>query len=773
MEIEYIIEICVAIDIAILSISYPIIVDKISNMGEKYSSQYIPVLFNDEFPQKSLKVKVNKKEHSISIFKLTLYLTLLSFLLLIFKSPPLFGWDNWVINNSAKLIVLFFSSIFTVLFFIWLNKVVLYNGKSTSLLTHLINRYDSIKDNDKEIREYHLKAINELTFYAIEKQDEHLQGTLLEFYYKIFAKIRREHNKAQPLIYPIDLYFLINKLNIESANKENKKLRAIEHRAVSGVWLLGEDIQDICISEETYNWLWRNMYAICDNPRLVKMFWAYSNQYFEFKLQIIYQNYDFRQGKNINQQEIDKRNEERDQFLEFHYALGGLLLYRKQYKALIYIFEYSQSQPPKYVLLPQSMTDIFSWFENFKNELNNRRTPIDFKYYFPELDNLGNRRQVNYWICSYISILFIRQYSLHQYYTYQSFTTLPNLPNDVLVLNNWLDSISFFERCLNDVIANKELITELKYDEIVISKRNEFQTFIKDLKEAITNKIGQQKLNAELSDDKINNFYTKSNEIITNGFKAYESIFVAKDEEYVKSELKLSINGTVTLMSKSAFTDNDIPHLNADTILAESIVTNKIKQIIPNSFAISRTKRYLLNRDNILLALSKIIDSIKDVVIIGISIDYLTAEILDKSGFKNQIQYITSAVYDLQNVIFILRKSDLPAIEHIEIKEEEKQELKLVSINNELKLYASVIDINKEENKAVKDKWNLENEPNNLDLKVQLAISFLSIIYWKNNREVIQINIASEYREQGIQNDINDVEPLINDERNISLNPKP
>ena len=38
MELKYIIELCVAIDIAILGIAYPIIVVKISNMGHKFSS---------------------------------------------------------------------------------------------------------------------------------------------------------------------------------------------------------------------------------------------------------------------------------------------------------------------------------------------------------------------------------------------------------------------------------------------------------------------------------------------------------------------------------------------------------------------------------------------------------------------------------------------------------------------------------------------------------------------------------------------------------------
>lgn len=537
------------------------------------------------------------------------------------------------------------------------------------------------------------------------------------------------------------------------------KLRAIEHRAISGVWLLGEDFEDITISEETYSWLWNNIYTICDNPRLVKMFWANSSQYFDYRLQYVVSDYDFEQSKVVNQEQIDKRNEERNRFLEFHYALGGLLLYRKQYKMLNYLFEYSQSQPPKYVLLPETMTQIFEWFENFRNEFKHG-TPIDLKYPFPELDNLGNRRQVNHWICSYIAILFLRQYSLHQYYVYQDFTALPNLPNDVLELSSWLDSVSYFERCLNNVLANKELIADIRFEKLVEANEDKFSKFINDLKEAIKTNIGKQKLNANLSDDKIQNFYSQSNEIISKAFEVYKPIFIEKNEEHFKSELKLSIRGERTLMSKSAFTDNDIPHLNYNTFFASGIATHNIKRFIPNSFLIARTKRYLLNRDNILLGLAKIIENNNDIIIIAVRVGYQLQEILEKSNFKNNIQHIPSTEHHLQDTLFVLRKNDLPAIEHKEIKEDEKTELQLKCINEDLKIYASVIDINTDDNKAIKDKWNLENEPDNEDLKVQLALAFLSVIYWKNEREVIQINIASEYREQGIQNDLNDVVSL-------------
>ena len=539
------------------------------------------------------------------------------------------------------------------------------------------------------------------------------------------------------------------------------KLRAIEHRAVSGIWLLGGDYEEIIISEETYTWLWRNIYNICDNSRLVKMFWANSNQYFNYQLQPIQQEYSFNEGSFsiTNKEQFDNRIEERNRFLEFHYALGGLMLYRKQYKTLSYFFEYTQSQPPEYILLPETMTEIFFWFENFRNEFKHNR-PIDLKYYFPELDNLGNKRQVNYWICCYISILFVRQFSLNQFYTYQNFTTPPILPSEILELSSWLDSISFFEKCLNTILLNDQLLKDLEFETVVEKNKNIFFDFINNLKVSIKEKIGYEKLNTKLSEQKVESFYFKSNEIISKDFETYKSIFIEKDEEHKNSDLKITINGERTLMSKSAFVDNDIPHLNYDTIFASSISLNKIKRLIPKTFAIARSKRYLLNNENLLAALSIIIGNKTDFVIVGIQLTHQTIETLEKNYFKDSIIHIPSSEYTLQDTLFILPKSNLPAIDYKRVTEEEMNKYKLNCINENYKIYASVVDLTTDENKVLKDEWNLKNEPENEDLKVQLSIAFRSTIHWKNKRKVIQINITSEIREQGIQTDLNDIEPL-------------
>ncbi|WP_459485217.1 hypothetical protein [Aquirufa nivalisilvae] len=631
----------------------------------------------------------------------------------------------------------------------------MYAGKSTTLLKYLVREYGKLED-DNEKRQYHLKAINELTLYAVEKQDEHLQKTLLEFYERILSEFRNKNDKKTPLIYPRDIYFIIHRLNIESVNNENKKLRGIERRAVNGSWLLGDYIEEITVSDETYNWLWNNLFEICDNPRLIKMFWSNSSQFFDLSLQVRF-NYSTEMFKS--QDDINFREKERKQFLEFHYALGGLLLYRKQYNSIRYIYEYTQSSPPRYVLLPERMEDIFFWIENFRNEYLIREKPIEYHFPFPELDNYGNNTQIRYWICSYISILFIRQFSLNQYYVFQDFTKLPDLPSDISKLRNLHDTIYFFEKCLNDILQNKDLLSSLKFENVVELNKLKMRKFIKKLKQNVTSKLTELKLKTDLSGTKINEFYQSTSNVISKAFEEYDSIFV-RDEDVTKCDLKLSINGAQTLMDKSAFTDSDTPYLNFESVFAKSIVLNRIKRDIPNSFLISKTKRYSLSKNLILKALEKLIGNNQEVMIIGVNISYSLKTTLQESVYNRNIIYIPSIEYDFNDVLFVLDKKHFPIIKHVDLQEKELEQLKLVQVNPELKIYASVIDINSVENEVIKANWNLDKEANNSNLKIQLAIAFLSIIYWKKEREIVQINIASEFNEQGIQDDISEVLPL-------------
>lgn len=747
MSLENIAEICIAIDTAILGIAYPIIIDKISNIGEKYSSDYLSNVFNAEFPQNQIRLGCKK----VSFFQFMLYLSILILAFLIFRLEPLFGWDNWVVNNSADILVLLSTSCLTIIFFIWLNKVLLFNGKATTILKHLIKKYSNT-NKDSEVNSYCLKAINDFTYYTIEKQDEHLQETLLNFYHDLFTTIRKEHDKTHDLVYPIDLYTMIYRLNRDLSNGLNPKLLAIEHRAVSGIWLLGEDFEQIKISEATYSQLWLNIYNIYTNPRLVKLFWANSFQYFTYKLEIVYPIYD--DLKIINTNEIIEREKERDRFLEFHYALGGLLLYGKQYESLKYIITYSQSLPASYPLLPQTMTEVFKWFQIFYDDFRHN-PPMDVKYSYPGLDNLGIRQQVNSWICKYIVILFIRQFSLNKSYTYQDFTSLPHFSDNIYELLQLKELMPTFEHYFLEISYNSELLEQLGYTELI--KKKSVYKFIEELTKAINLKISDLKKNTPLSEDKIIKFDDSTNKIISNAFNEYDKIFINEEDQEIDNEIRSAISGSQMLFEKSAFVDNDIQHLNYDSVFADYLAREVIKRYIPNSFIIARTRSYLLNLNNLIRGIEKSIDkiNINEVIIIAVNIDFPIYNLL-KEKFGSCICKLHSTQYNVRNMLFVLKKNHLPCISYKEPNVEDKDKEQLHLINENIKLYTSVIDLSLPNNKYLRDKWGINED----DIKVQITIAFHAIIYWKKEREIIQFNISSQYKEQGIEDDLNDVTPL-------------
>ncbi|TQI69636.1 hypothetical protein JM79_0518 [Gramella sp. Hel_I_59] len=472
MELKNIVEICVAIDIAILGIAYPIIIDKISNIGHKFSSNYLANAFENEFPQTKFLGRLPGRSRRITIFEWVLFFTIGSFILLILNLKPLFWEDVYVMQNSAKLLVLLLTFVLVIIFIIWLDKVSLYNGKSTRILTYIISKYKDFDEPDED--EYYFKIINELAIFAIKTQDKGLEETLLTFYTEEFNNTRanflipREDDRPEGfenfrVDFNHEFHQGIREIIREVSKGKNDDLRSLEHFAVSGVWFMGHGVFETPISQETYKELWRNVVLISTNAGFVRQYWGTAHQYYDFGLKRVYgNNYDFESRTYDNQSQIDIRDSERKRFFEFHLAMGGLLVYQKNYDALKTLLTYTQRQPPNYVLLPQYTTEIFAWFSSFKDEFGRGYYPIDLAYPFPGLDNLGNRRQVTYYICQYIALLFLRQMKLHLEQNNRHDLEQPTLPTaEVLELLKWQESVGYFRFCLKKVLKNKELLNTL------------------------------------------------------------------------------------------------------------------------------------------------------------------------------------------------------------------------------------------------------------------------------------------------------------------------
>ncbi|OMP32272.1 hypothetical protein [Mangrovimonas sp. DI 80] len=771
---KYIIEICVGIDIAIFGIAYPIIITEINKIGDKYNSNYLPNIFRLEWISKEPKFKY----FNFSIFQYILLTTITSFILLIINAKPWFGWDNIFINNSAELIVLLLTAFLVFCFLSWIRVVTLFNGNPVKLLKYLINKYQNF-NGDTETKKYLLRGINDFAFYTIRNQDTHLQEELLGFYWDEFDKDRvdylnkidnlkctKEHGfeelKNKGVEYSAELYDLVYRINLETLNHNNFLTKSLEYNSVSGWWLLGKGFNQVRISELTFRNLWDILILNLGKEKNIKSYWSKAHQYCNYAF-TIYPDYEYGEIEPRNKEEIQLKQDERIRFLEFNYTLGGLLLQQNKYETLNYIFNYSSSSPPNYVLLPQSIDDIFYWFIRFSGRSNLRIEEIEVYFKFPNLDNYGVSYKVKYWICSYLCLLYIRQFSLHQYYTFQNHTGFPTLPEGKQELNELLQNIPFFTICLKDIMINKKLLKSVGLNVIVKEKKGEIEKHLLEVEKLVKEKLNYTQEVKEISSTKLEVFENNSVNIIKKALSNYDDILLNYDKNVVYDKSpKLVVNGAIDLMPKSAFVNDDIPHLNFDEVLANSIVSNSIDKYIPSSFTVARTERYLVHNENILNALSSFFNSDtkkEDIIIIGFNINYRLKEILEKSNFDILYKYSTHRL--LKDVLFVLNKNDLPRIYKRDLNENEIKKHNLNVISDELKLYSSVLELNKKP--KLKLDWinaGYKEEDLNSDPKVQIALSFIWLLLWKKDRRIVQIKISDPSLEQGIESDFEKILPF-------------
>ena len=172
----------------------------------------------------------------------------------------------------------------------------------------------------------------------------------------------------------------------------------------------------------------------------------------------------------------------------------------------------------------------------------------------------------------------------------------------------------------------------------------------------------------------------------------------------------------------------------------------------------SRTSKFLIERKSVVEALDRIITDTKDIIIIGIRLSYDIKEILEKSKYKLIVTEIVSTNNYLSDTFFILNKKDLPRFESRELTQEEIVKFHLKKVNTKYNLYSSIIDINLPENNHLKEEFLTKDDDN--DLKVLILISFIFLIKWKKDREIIMLNLTSPYQERGIPNNLEDLVPI-------------
>lgn len=737
--------------ISLLGVAYPLLLQVIARLDEKYSSENIVELFDKEFEGKA--------------FKYLLYSSLIFIVIWTLKLKPLIQIDglNLFINNSAAFLLSTNTIALVIAFFFFVRKILIYYTPIKFI------QYLRTKHNNSTNDFRYFEALSDILLLSIKSQQRNIALTLSEFFYTAF-RLEREKFKSESVVYPDIYYELVHKSIEELAILKEKRNYSLEYRTAGGIWLLGE-LQGSGVSERTYAWMWKNLRLVIQYQQddMVVYHWETAHQFYTYSLQYIHEEYDY-SAQNFqvsNQADVDRRKIERKQFIEFHYALGGLLTYKQMYSCLKRIFNHTNSQPPKYELLPESMYEIFKFYFEVRDPYDRKYTWISHQYPFPEQSGLNADSVIKKWISSYMALLFLRQYTLMPYLITMKPLDYPSIPRTQGEIKKWIDGLDFFKKLVLEHLSNSKLIDELNLNfltpEWCLENHKTYPIdFIDTFKAQLLDAYQTNALTIPISEAKVTLFETSTKTIIESAITKYQ---VLNNEVGIDEESdKWYVNGQRMLQSKDAFSENpEVHHIDFDSFLA-SVAARDIGEGVASTFLFKKSKSYLLKPDDIFIAIERLeINDQYIIVCFGLNLEHFINDIkvsgltLEKYRDTKILSFNGSRL--IGSSIFILRKADLPIISTKPISAELIEKYSLKKISENIDLYTSIIDLNNTTEEILEENKH-DKEEEELRKSVLLSIIISTEIRWKKNIELIQIIQHSEYRQKGLPNNLNEIESL-------------
>lgn len=738
--------------IAIFALAFPLLFQTASRIDDKYNS--------------TLLIKVFRKDWICKWFIYTLWSALICCGLWILQLPRLIDCGeviNAIIDNSALILLLVSTVVLvvTTICSIWLMYVYYMPDK---LLGRLITQYH--RDKEKKL---YFEAISKILFYSIKKEGEPLARQLQEFYWNEFISYRKgKENNA--IDYPDYFYNVMFDANECLCRSERK---SISWYNSSFYDFFIDEFQHTIISDETFRFIWKclRQSLYYQKDEFIFSYWQKAHQYMNFWLGHINPQYD--EKFNVtNQTDIDRRNAERERFLEFHYALGGLLMMKQNYKLINQLTSWTNQTPPKYVLVPETMGEVIRRFMEVEKK-GEIYYPVYYeqRYPFPDVSGVNANNIIKMWIKRYIAVLFLRQYTMNEYFVYSHTLEMPNPPQILSEKRKWIEELDVLKRFVMEYFSDTSCLKALNLEELNSSdwfanndKLNP-EELIESLKNNVEDSAEQKKANQKLDQNKIVQLNEATKKILANCFDYYEQLFTNKiaDSESHKS---LFYGGRYEISDKMAFVkDQDIGYANFNSIYAEIIAT-EFRQNMPSIFKVYyETAYYLLTEEDIFRTIDHLQLDYQQFTIVSVGVNlYQSNGVKDKgNGFWDYkgipiVELRTTQIDAVNKSLFIMKNEDLPCVLHNEIDEKIIEKYGLKQICDKYHIYTNVINLNENTNiqKEVKEKTNIQK----LEKSVLVCVDVNTEVRCRMNAKCIQLKVFSQFDNIGNPNNPNDVKNI-------------
>ena len=420
--------------IALLGVAYPLLLQVIAKLDERYSSSSIVELFCEESEKKYFE----------------------SFLYISFIYSVIWTLVKWIINlklsdgfscfiNNCSVTWFVISVIALVIsFFLFAKKIIIYYSP-LKLVRHFKQKHSNSIYDFKYFR-----ALSDMFFFSIRSHQICLSLQLSSFFYEAFENKRKKYCKNKPIVYPDQYYRMIYESTEELLIINEKRSDALESMIAGGILLLG-DSPGTKISDKTYSWMWRNFLLIIQYNRedMIIYHWETACRHY---------------AGTFSYYAVNKGNDdERKNFIDFHYALGGLLLYKQMYGCIGRLLSYTTSksptsQSPKGELLHEMMDNIFdSYFTFSKTSIWTGGCWVSRVCPFPNQSGLDSYEISKKWILLYVALLFLGQYK----YNIGQLKNCPTLPEEQEEIEKWVDGIDSFKKMVSEHLNNESLLKEL------------------------------------------------------------------------------------------------------------------------------------------------------------------------------------------------------------------------------------------------------------------------------------------------------------------------
>jgi len=614
--------------------------------------------------------------------------------------------------------------------------------------------------------------ISDLLYYSIEQNNEELARKMITFLTKAFIEFR-ENKEFQEIIYPNEYYDTIFEANELVCLKQKRTISSLNGGVFLNLFIDG--YQKTIISDKTFTALWVCVRQVItyDKNDIFMSYWANAHQHFGFFLDAITPIYDNKgdQVKIVNKKEIEIRETERNKFLEFHYVIGGLLVYLKKYNLLKSIFNYTNQIPPVYYLIPGDLNEIINGLLKIKEDF---RDPFHYeqKYSFPDIDGVNRGSIIRYWIKKYFAILFLRQYTLHDYYYGHNIFDLPIIPNSLSEMKVWENELKNFKLLISDVLGDQYLLEILNLNHLTndewFTENNKQHPIelIDKIVDNVKNKYQQKKINQDVSIKKEKEFYDKTRDLLE---KFISKVQVIENKKDINDFINYPLTGTCQLLDKTAFADDqDISYLNSDSIVAESLFAN-LSLRISRTFSYFIKESYLFEPKYLFIAINEMGFDFNnyDIISFGVNLKYYS-DFLKIDGLQErdgEIYFKDSKIINLETYLdpnligslIIVNKENLPKLSFNELSGKLLTEYSPDLIVDQYHLYAKLIDLN------VNDKIRNGLKSSNVEDLTRKVLACILInweIKWRKGSEVYQFKVFEQFNDSGKPNTLSDLKPI-------------